>query len=66
MNTILCDIEGLIIFEPKVFGDTRGFFMESWNLDRYQAAGLRETFVQDNFSLSQKGVLRGLHFQNPN
>jgi dTDP-4-dehydrorhamnose 3,5-epimerase len=66
VNTILCDIKGLIIFEPKVFGDTRGFFMESWNLDRYQSAGLQETFVQDNFSLSQKGVLRGLHFQNPN
>lgn len=58
-------IEGLLIFKPKVFGDTRGFFLETYNAVRYKEAGLRETFVQDNMSFSQRGVLRGLHFQKP-
>ena len=65
MNVIRCQLEGLLIVEPKVFGDSRGFFMESWNQSRYEAAGLTARFVQDNFSFSHRGALRGLHFQNP-
>lgn len=59
-------IEGLRLIEPKFFGDSRGFFKESWNQKQYEEIGILETFVQDNVSYSQKGVLRGLHFQNPN
>lgn len=66
MNTIKTKIPDLLIFEPKVFGDERGFFMETYNKERYKAAGLKEDFVQDNVSFSERGVLRGLHFQNPN
>ncbi len=51
--------------EPKVFGDARGFFMETWNQHRYAEAGLNVDFVQDNISVSRQGILRGLHFQNP-
>ena len=58
-------IEGLLILEPKIFGDHRGFFLETYNQQRYQEAGIKEHFVQDNLSYSQKGVLRGLHFQKP-
>jgi dTDP-4-dehydrorhamnose 3,5-epimerase len=58
-------IPGLQIIEPTVFGDDRGFFMESWNADAFSKAGLDLNFVQDNHSRSAKGVLRGLHFQNP-
>ena len=65
MNIITCDIPGLLIVEPKVFGDARGFFMEIWNRERYREAGLDWNFVQDNVSLSRRGTLRGLHFQNP-
>lgn len=65
MNIIKCDIAGPLIIEPKVFGDERGFFMESWNAAAFAQAGLDLTFVQDNHSRSQKGVLRGMHFQNP-
>jgi dTDP-4-dehydrorhamnose 3,5-epimerase len=65
MNIIECDIPGPLIIEPTVFGDDRGFFMESWNADAFDAAGLDLNFVQDNHSRSQKGVLRGMHFQNP-
>lgn len=65
MNIIECDIQGPLIIEPRVFGDERGFFFESWNEAGFAAAGLDLTFVQDNHSRSQKGVLRGLHFQNP-
>lgn len=56
-------IEGLQIIEPKVFGDARGYFMETYNAADFQAAGIDTTFVQDNQSKSKKGVLRGLHFQ---
>jgi len=66
MNIISCEIAGLRIIEPKVFGDARGFFMESWNRQRYREAGIEFDFVQDNISLSRQGILRGLHFQNPN
>jgi dTDP-4-dehydrorhamnose 3,5-epimerase len=65
MNVIRGELEGLLIFEPKVFGDARGFFMETWNQRRYAEAGLDAPFVQDNLSLSSRGILRGLHFQNP-
>lgn len=66
MNRILTAIKEVSIFEPKVFGDARGFFMETWNRQRYAEAGLDIIFVQDNVSRSSKGVLRGLHYQNPN
>jgi dTDP-4-dehydrorhamnose 3,5-epimerase len=65
MNVITCDILGLVVIEPKVFGDARGFFMETWNQQRYCDAGLDWNFVQDNLSFSRRGILRGLHFQNP-
>jgi dTDP-4-dehydrorhamnose 3,5-epimerase len=65
VNVIRCELEGLLIIEPKVFGDARGFFMETWNQLRYQQAGLSAAFVQDNLSFSRRGALRGLHFQNP-
>ena len=58
-------LPGAVVLEPKVFGDERGFFMETWNEARYKEAGLPARFVQDNLSLSTKGVLRGLHYQNP-
>ncbi|MBU9743089.1 dTDP-4-dehydrorhamnose 3,5-epimerase [Lachnospiraceae bacterium ASD3451] len=58
-----CEIEGLKIIEPKVFGDERGYFMETYNYKDYAAAGIDMEFVQDNQSMSKKGVLRGLHFQ---
>ena len=66
MNVLTCDIPGLLILEPKVFGDARGFFLETWNRRRYAEAGLNADFVQDNVSFSRRGILRGLHFQNPN
>lgn len=65
MNIIECNIPGPLIIEPKVFGDERGFFLETWNAAAFAQAGLDLTFVQDNHSRSQKGVLRGMHFQNP-
>lgn len=65
MNIIQTPLAGALIIEPRVFGDPRGFFMETWNAAAFAAAGLDMTFVQDNHSRSQKGVLRGLHFQNP-
>jgi dTDP-4-dehydrorhamnose 3,5-epimerase len=66
MNFIETAIPGPLIVQPKVFGDDRGFFMESWNEAVFAEAGLDLNFVQDNHSRSAKGVLRGLHFQNPN
>ena len=65
MKFIACDIEGPLIIEPRVFGDDRGFFMESWNKAAFADSGLDIDFVQDNHSRSAKGVLRGMHFQNP-
>ena len=58
-----CDIEGLLIIEPKVHGDSRGYFMETYNKNDLKEYGLDRDFVQDNQSMSVKGVLRGLHFQ---
>lgn len=65
MKLIETAIAGPIIIEPRVFGDARGFFMETWNAAAFREVGLDLTFVQDNHSRSQRGVLRGLHFQNP-
>jgi dTDP-4-dehydrorhamnose 3,5-epimerase len=65
VNIIETAIPGVLIIEPRVFGDARGFFMETWNAAGFAAGGLDLSFVQDNHSRSQKGVLRGLHFQNP-
>lgn len=65
MNIVETDIPGPKIIEPRVFGDERGFFMETWNAVGFAEAGLDLNWVQDNHSHSQKGVLRGLHFQNP-
>lgn len=65
MKISRCPIEGALLIEPKVFGDERGFFMESWNSHSFRDMGLNCTFVQDNHSRSSRGVLRGLHFQNP-
>ena len=57
------EIEGVKIVEPQVFGDARGYFVEQYNAARYKAAGITADFVQDNESLSHKGVVRGLHWQ---
>ena len=65
MNVIETELPGVLIVEPDVFGDARGFFMESWNGARYEGYGIPNHFVQDNLSFSAHGVLRGLHFQNP-
>ena len=65
MNAIQTEIPGVILLEPKVFGDERGYFFESWNRDAYQAVGIDCNFIQDNESKSRFGVLRGLHYQAP-
>ena len=65
MNILKCDIDGLLVIEPKVFGDDRGYFLETWNRRRYAEAGIDIDFVQDNISFSKRGIVRGLHFQNP-
>jgi dTDP-4-dehydrorhamnose 3,5-epimerase len=65
MKAVPTDIPGPLIIEPRIFGDERGFFMETWNAAGFRELGLDLAFVQDNHSRSQKGVLRGLHFQNP-
>ena len=66
MEFIPTDINGLIKIQPKVFGDHRGFFLESYVFDKFKEAGIATVFTQDNHSCSMgKGVLRGLHFQKP-
>ena len=65
MNVVETPLPGVLILEPKVFGDARGFFLETWNRRRHAEAGLPERFVQDNLSRSARGVLRGLHSQHP-
>ena len=65
MELVNTGIEGLWVIKPKVFADARGYFFESYNKDLFTKNGLNLNFVQDNQSLSHKGVLRGLHFQNP-
>ena len=63
MNVIETALPGVMLIEPRVFGDDRGFFLESWNAQAFAAAGIDAPFVQDNHSRSAKGVLRGLHYQ---
>ena len=65
MKFIKTEIAGVYIIEPSVFGDDRGYFLESFNLDKFEKNVCKIKFVQDNESKSTKGVLRGLHFQNP-
>jgi dTDP-4-dehydrorhamnose 3,5-epimerase len=65
MEIIQTDIAGLLVLVPKKFSDQRGFFTEVFNASRYAEVGIERPFVQDNYSRSTKGVLRGLHFQNP-
>ncbi len=59
-------LPGVLLIEPKVFGDDRGFFMETYRIDLFREAGITGAFVQDNHSRSARGVLRGLHYQEPN
>lgn len=63
MNVVETALPGVLIIEPKAFGDHRGFFLETFQVERYREAGITLPFVQDNHSRSQRGVLRGLHFQ---
>lgn len=63
MNVVATTLEGVVIIEPRVFADARGFFFESYHAERYAAAGLPLRFVQDNHSCSAPGTLRGLHYQ---
>jgi len=63
MKVVATALPGVLIIEPRVFGDQRGFFLETFQVDRYREAGIDLPFVQDNHSRSQRGVLRGLHLQ---
>jgi dTDP-4-dehydrorhamnose 3,5-epimerase len=63
MKRIETDLPGVLILEPMVYGDTRGFFQETWNEKVFQDIGINADFVQDNHSRSSKGILRGLHYQ---
>lgn len=66
MRVIRLAVPDVLLVEPTVFGDGRGFFMETYSAQRYADAGMADVFVQDNVSLSRRGVLRGLHLQHPN
>lgn len=66
MKVLETEIPEVLIVEPRVFGDQRGYFLETFQTERYKQAGIVGPFVQDNVSRSRKGILRGLHFQNPN
>lgn len=63
MNVLETNLPGVVVIEPKVFGDSRGFFLETFQEQRYREAGITERFVQFNHSRSRRGVLRGLHYQ---
>jgi dTDP-4-dehydrorhamnose 3,5-epimerase len=65
VNVLETSLPGVLIVEPRVFGDARGHFFESFAAGRYAAAGIPGPFVQDNISRSRRGILRGLHLQNP-
>ncbi|MBA5866679.1 MAG: dTDP-4-dehydrorhamnose 3,5-epimerase [Nitrospira sp. CR1.3] len=65
MRVTTIDIPGVLVIEPKVFRDRRGFFVETYHVQRYEDAGITERFVQDNYSRSVRSTLRGLHFQEP-
>ncbi len=66
LNVRKTPLDGVVLLEPKVYSDERGFFIETYRADHFRDAGIPETFVQDNHSRSQRGVLRGLHYQEPN
>lgn len=66
MQVIETKIPGVVVIQPRLFPDDRGWFMETFNSDAFRAAGLPDTFVQDNHSSSSRGVVRGLHYQEPN
>ena len=59
------ELDGVLIIEPNVFNDQRGYFFETYNQNRYRDIGIKSNFVQDNLSFSKKGALRGLHYQHP-
>ena len=63
MEVVQTPIEGVLLIKPKVWGDARGYFVETWQQQRYDAAGINLPFVQDNHSMSTRGILRGLHYQ---
>jgi dTDP-4-dehydrorhamnose 3,5-epimerase len=63
MKVVETGLPGVLVFEPRVFGDHRGYFLETWRADTFAEAGLTLPFVQDNQSSSRRGVLRGLHYQ---
>jgi dTDP-4-dehydrorhamnose 3,5-epimerase len=65
VKVVETQLPGVLVLEPKVFADPRGFFVETWSRQRYREAGITDDFVQDNVSFSMKGTLRGLHFQHP-
>jgi dTDP-4-dehydrorhamnose 3,5-epimerase len=65
MELIETGFKGLILIKPKVFMDERGYFFESFNHEKFESIGIKENFIQDNQSLSNKGIVRGLHFQAP-
>jgi dTDP-4-dehydrorhamnose 3,5-epimerase len=65
MTIVPCGLPGLLLLEPQVFGDARGYFLETWNQRRARELGLDVEFVQDNISMSRRGALRGMHYQNP-
>jgi dTDP-4-dehydrorhamnose 3,5-epimerase len=65
MKIIETELDGVVVIEPNVFNDQRGYFFETYNQNRYQEAGIKSNFVQDNLSFSKKGTLRGMHYQHP-
>jgi len=65
MNVVETDLPGVLLLEPRIFGDERGWFFESWQQERYAELGIGGPFVQDNQAYSRRGTLRGLHIQNP-
>jgi dTDP-4-dehydrorhamnose 3,5-epimerase len=66
MQAIKTELDGVLVLEPKLFADPRGFFLETYQSARYAELGMRRPFLQDNLSRSKRGVIRGLHLQNPN
>ena len=65
MDIDLTSLPGVVLIKPRLYSDARGFFAETWSAPRYGAQGIPDTFVQDNVSRSQRGVVRGLHLQHP-
>jgi dTDP-4-dehydrorhamnose 3,5-epimerase len=66
VNVIATELPGVLILEPQIFADARGWFVETWSRKRYEQAGINLPFVQDNISFSRRAILRGLHYQYPN